>query len=129
MREEQTEYGILHFHEHFVVGTIHAGIDFDKACVDDIVMRLNAAYGNRPFVYISNRIHDYSLNPAQVRRLESETSIIAAAFVLLRRFSHESFQTERVFYKLPIATFQTVDEAITWARAQIDGASSSEPEN
>ena len=119
MKVEQFEFGTVEFHNNLVIGVMKQGVDFGKECVDTLIKRLNYHYPEKPFVYISHRKYDYSLNPAEARRLQESTHIKAAAFVLVRKLSYESFQTEKIFYKIPTATFPAIEEAINWANGII----------
>jgi len=119
MREERLPFGNLQYFEDYVISTIDGGIDLDRSCVDTLIDHLNQFYGNRPFAYITHRVNDYSLNPAEAKRLITETQIRMAAFVLLRKFSYDSYQTERAFYKIPTAAFGTMEEAINWVKKQL----------
>jgi len=127
MTDKRLSFGSLEFCDDYVVCTIDLGVDLDAQKVDVLIESLNHHFGNRPFVYISNRIHDYSLNPTESKRLFSSTKIKAAAFVLVRKFSFESFLTEKVFYKIPTAVFPTVAEAVKWAKSLKTGQEGTVP--
>ncbi len=122
MREVRLPFGSLLCFEQYVICTIDSGVDFDKDCVDTLIGALQDNYGDQPFVYITNRKNDYSLNPAEARRIISETSLSAAAFVLVRKFSFDSFQSERAFYKIPTEAFPSLRQAIEWAEKQVENA-------
>lgn len=115
MKEEKTHFGTVEYHENIAVGIVNAGVDFGKECVDTLIEGLNRNFQDKPFIYISNRVNDYSLNPAETRRLELETNMIGAAFVLVRRFSFDSFQTEKVFYRIPTHACTSKEDAMNWA--------------
>ena len=119
MREVSLPFGSLLYFEQYVISTIDSGVDFDKDCVDTLIRDLNEHYGDHPFVYITNRKNDYSLNPTEARRIISETSLSAAAFVLVRKFSFDSFKSERAFYKIPTEAFPSLRPAIEWAESQV----------
>ena len=116
MKEEKTHFGTVEYHENIAVGIVDAGVDFGKECVDTLIEGLNRHFQDKPFVYISYRINDYSISPGEAKRLEKETNIAGAAFVLVRRFSFDSFQTEKFFYKIPNYACATIKEAMDWAK-------------
>ncbi len=99
----------------------------DAGCMltEDVIRRaIHSAtihYGNR-FVYVSNRINDYSADFKAYRRIDESPEIQAMAVVAHRSSTHRISGSERLMLpETPYAVFDDLDSAIAWGRGQLDG--------
>lgn len=120
MKVVQLDFGKIIFEKNYVISEINSGIDLEVSEVDELIKVIQDEFGENPYVLISNRINDYSLNPSESRRVANETPLKAAAFVLKRQFSFNSFQSERIFYKVPTQAFNNIEDAIEWAMSYFE---------
>ncbi|OAB78841.1 hypothetical protein [Cochleicola gelatinilyticus] len=71
--------------------------------------------GSRPMVYISHRINNYAVNPIDYKYLERLPNLKGIAVVGYTKMAQESVKLEENFFKKPILSFSTFDEAKIWA--------------
>lgn len=92
-------------------GEFKPGIDFGKKETDLVLQTLNGHFKGQPCAYVSLREESYSVNPVMARALFNGTILKRAAFVLHGTAGFAAFESERVFYKIPVKAFTTLSEA------------------
>ena len=71
--------------------------------------------GTKPFVYISNRIHSYSVNPNDYKYLEKVPTLMGLAIVTPTELGNKNAEMELNFFDKPMTIFSNIDEAFGWA--------------
>ncbi len=110
------DIGTIYFYENFVVTEIKEEITltFEKAAP---IFKLGKEYyGNKtPFVYISNRIHQYSFEPtAHYKSTKLFPNLKGYAVVTYGKISSEIANLEQSFLNVPTQIFHNLEEAIEW---------------
>jgi len=95
-------------------------VTFEK--VSNVLRVAEEVYGNDiPFVYISHRIHSYSIDPiGYYEAIKSFHNLKALAIVTSSKRTKMIANLEKLFVAKPIRVFDDLDSAILWAEEIIE---------
>lgn len=110
----ETDFAKLNFYGQFVITEMREGVDLDENLVDILIHFSIDFYGDRPFGYISNRIHSYSVNPVIYFKISKIKNLAAFAVVSTRMIVSYNVKIEKAFMTKPCELFDTLDEAVYW---------------
>lgn len=110
----ETDFAKLNFYERFVITEMNEGIDLDENIVDVMIHFAVDFYGDKPFGYISNRIHSYSVNPVIYFKISKIKNLAAFAVVSTRMIVSYNVKIEKAFITKPFELFDNLDEAVNW---------------
>ena len=68
----------------------------------------------KTFVYITNRINSYAVNPVVYRETSKIPNLVGFAVVSKNPIQKQQTKVEKVFFDKAFQDFETLDEAITW---------------
>lgn len=85
----------------------------------EIFTRLLSILGNKPWVYISNRVNSYSLDPNDYRYLNQIATLKAIGVIQYKKSIQTALELEKMFIKKPFKTFDNLDAAIEWGLNKI----------
>lgn len=105
----------LEFYENYVVGVIKNGITVSEKEANIFTGATKLFFESKPFVYISKRIHPYSVDPGIYKELSSNKNMLGFAVVSNLHSSLTSAEVEKPFYEGPFGIFNAIDEAKHWA--------------
>lgn len=113
-----TTYGNFYFFKKYIVSELNEGIHFGWKKVSKVVEEIYNYYGtNFKIVYISNRIHSYSIEPQtwiNLRR-NGHNFVIASALVVYDNLNYDIASIEKRFFGKGQKRCFSLDEAIEWA--------------
>lgn len=108
------DFGQITFYESYLIVVINEGVIIDDDLNFEITQLIIDYYKERPFIYITNRVNSYSINP----RVYEYTSLIDSlkAFVIVsNNETHtENVEVEKIFLKKPIKIFSNIETAVEW---------------
>lgn len=81
--------------------------------------RLLSIIGGKPWVYISNRVNSYSLDPNDYRHLNEIITLKGIGVIQYEKSIKTALELEKMFIKKPFKTFDDIDSAIEWALERI----------
>ncbi|MAY22925.1 MAG: hypothetical protein CMC74_09110 [Flavobacteriaceae bacterium] len=113
----ETEILKAYIYGRIVVVEAHEGVTISYKTAFSILLAGLRLIGSRKWVYISNRIHSYSLNPNDYKYLEKVPTLKGMAVVSPEHDKLKSALVERNFFKKPYETFTTLEDAFQWAEA------------
>ncbi|GAB5473467.1 MAG: hypothetical protein Mars2KO_15660 [Maribacter sp.] len=118
--EHKLDLGRFVFYKNISISEVSEGthVTFEK--VADMLRIAENVYGNdTPFVYISNRIHSYSIDPlGYYEAIKLFPNLKAYAIVSQNNRRRTLAVLEKLFMKKPIRVFDDLEKAYEWA-AQI----------
>jgi len=85
----------------------------------EIFERLLSIIGDQPWVYISNRVNSYSLDPNDYRHLNEIQTLKGIGVIQYEKSIKTALELEKMFVKKPFKTFGDLDSAIEWALEKI----------
>lgn len=110
------DFGLFYFCDHFVIGEINEGIDYNWEKVETLAMMIVEHYGNNPKLgYISNRVNSYSVNPKLWDKFHNTYYfIVANAIVSYNKFGSLNANLEKMLTKQSTKRCSSLEEAIEW---------------
>ena len=125
LAEHDLDVGRFVFYPNIVVGEFKEGIHvtFENAAFPIQVAQMT--FGSEtPLVYISHRLHSYSMDPTGYRDVVAlfpnfKAFVVVAKNKRRRMLAH----LERFFIKKPIRVFDNLESAIEWANTYVEKSS------
>lgn len=115
--EHKIDLGRFVFYENVSIAEISEGthVTFEK--VSDMLRIAEDVYGNdTPFVYISNRINSYSIDPlGYYEAIKLFPNLKAYAIVSQNKQRRMLAVLEKLFIKKPIRVFNNLENAFDWS--------------
>lgn len=122
--EHKLDLGRFVFYKNISISEVSEGthVTFEK--VADMLQIAQSVYGNDvPFVYISNRIHSYSIDPlGYYEAIKLFPNLKAYAIVSQNNRRRTLAVLEKLFMKKPIRVFDDLEKAYEWAERIIQRA-------
>lgn len=110
-----TEIGIIHFYDNIIVMEGKENAIFSIKTGLFILLKVIKIVGNKPMVYISNRVNSYSVDPNDYKYLEMIPNLQGIATVSYNHFAKGSAKLEQKFFKKQFRDFESLDDAKFWA--------------
>ncbi|NER11888.1 hypothetical protein GWK08_00410 [Leptobacterium flavescens] len=113
------EFGSVEFYDSFAVGVINEGVDL-KSCENKYLLNtFENEYKNKPFGFISNRIHSYSVDPTVYKETSELKNLVAIAVVMSNPVQRLSVEIEKLFFDKPFEYFMDLEEAKNWIKTRV----------
>lgn len=118
LKELNYPFADVYVFKDYVISEIKEGLVFNwedhgSVVIKDVTSFLNTDGGN--LVYISNRIHSYSVMPQDWVKFFKNSYNLKGYYVISdRRTSMIGFMIENLFFKNKIKRFSSIYEAINW---------------
>ena len=111
------DIGKFWFYPNIILGEFAEGVHVTKANVIEPIQLAQKIYSDgRPFIYVSHRLHSYSMDPVGYGEVVSMfPNFIGFAIVSTNKYRRMLANLERLFIKRPIAVFHTLEDAFVWA--------------
>ena len=110
----ESDIGKVYFYKNIVVFEAKEGIVLSYKTGFSILLKGLSILGTKPFVYISNRIHSYSVKPMDYKYLNKVPTLKAVALVNYNEAGHLNADLEAKFCKKPFRVFDNLQEAFIW---------------
>lgn len=120
-RTLELDFSSLEFFDHYVISRLKDGVVFDKPQVEKLAQVLREHYQGRKFVYISQRVNNYSVNPIIYLKLEDAENFCGIAIVSQRTSALNTAAFEKNFARVPFEVFLELKDAIAWAIKKVKG--------
>ncbi len=83
-------------------------------------MAADQYYNNKPFVYMSNRIHSYSVNPTIHLEMNKIPNLVGFAVISNNPIQEMQTELEKSFFEKEYKLFNTIKSAIVWKEKIIE---------
>ncbi|MEB3347945.1 hypothetical protein U6A24_20895 [Aquimarina gracilis] len=104
----------LDVYEDYVVSRIYEGVTTTPEMLKVFLKLMDLHYKNKPFIYISHRVHSFSINPAIHAESSKIPNLLGIAVVSTDVMQKEQIKMERFFFKKDFELFHTIEEALVW---------------
>ncbi|MFV8225667.1 hypothetical protein [Christiangramia aquimixticola] len=124
VKEISLSYVHLVIYKSYLIATIKEDelIDFER--IEELRSICHDEFGNRKFVYISDRKYKYNVNPVVYIDLIQKNTLLGIG-IILKEFDQASVTNfEKKFATVPFEMFHTREEAIAWANRLLKNSSS-----
>lgn len=104
----------MDIHDNHAVTTINEGVTILPEHNKIFLQIVDTHFRNKPFIYISNRVYSYAINP--IVYLETAKVPNLAGFAVVSRNPEQKMltQVEKAFLGKEFFLFKTLDEALLW---------------
>ncbi len=120
--EHTFDIGKFQFYTNMVVGEFYEGVHvtFENA-IEPINMAHELYRNNEPLVYVSHRLHSYSMDPMGYRKTVSMfPNFLGFAIVSTNKYRRMLVSLEKIFIHRPTAVFYELNEAFDWAEEVLE---------
>ncbi len=127
MNTEEYEFGELFIYDRYIIGEMNEGVCITTDIVKEIFKSADTNFANEKWVYISNRITSYSIEPLVYTKLqEINPNIIGMAVVSVDNLHAKMFDLEKSFIRgdYKFKKFSEIGKAILWGCSLIRRCSS-----
>ncbi|SDL01933.1 hypothetical protein SAMN04488034_10210 [Salinimicrobium catena] len=115
----ELDFSVLQFYDYYVVSRLREDVVFDRPQVKELVEVCNHYFEDRHFVYISQRVHNYNVNPTIYLKLEEARHLCGIAIVSQKTSALNMAAFEKNFAKVPFEVFLDLKEAQKWAKQML----------
>ncbi|WP_299886563.1 hypothetical protein [uncultured Lacinutrix sp.] len=119
MKQIELPYCSLKIEGQIIISIIKEGIHITEAVSKEIINTIKEYIKNKPFVYISHRLHSYSVDPITYLSISKINELLGFAVVSNNSLSLQNIEIEKLFLKKPFESFDLYDDAINWANTLI----------
>lgn len=116
LESELAEVFIL---DDFLIAQIKEGQHVDKLFFKELKKLIKTYFDKKPFVYISNRVHSYSVDALLYKEIFKVSEIIGIGIIATNSLVNKNAQFEKQFFKKPFKTFTSLSEACIWVNELI----------
>lgn len=114
------DFATIQLFDNYLISTIHEGVIFDKPQLEQFYEIFDEHYSNRPFGYISNRIHEYSIVPTCYLKSTESPWLAAMGVYCISERAYDMALFEQKFYtKRPFKPFRIMDDCMDWVQHHI----------
>lgn len=109
----------LSFYDRYVIAEINEGVHLDHQH-NEALIEITENHYSKPFVYITNRINSYSVDPNVYPRTTGVKNLVGFAVVSRVHMAKLNAQIEQMFFSKPFEIFSELEDAINWAKDLIE---------
>lgn len=114
IKSYELDFCDLEIHEDYVLATMHEGIVVSVENNAVLIRIAEKHFKNIPFVYITNRINSYSVDPIVYIKTAKIPSLLGFAVVSNDPIQKTLTKYEKKFFKKEFKRFDDLESAITW---------------
>jgi len=107
-------------YDHYIIVIIKEGINVTPNRNNTLIQITETYFSNKPFIYISNRINSYSVDPKVYLKTSEIQNLEGIAIVSNNYQAKINAQIEKMFFNKPFEIFPELEEAINWANEIIN---------
>ena len=123
--EHKLAIGKFLFYTNIVIGEFYEGVHVTKENAIEPITLAQEIYGDyKPIVYISHRLHSYSMDPVGYKKVvDMFPNFKGFAIVSQNKYRRMLASLEKLFIKKPIGVFDNMDSAFFWAERLLEKSS------
>ena len=111
----------MHIYDFYMIVVINEGITVTPEHNNVLLNIVDTYYENKPFVYITHRLHSYAVDPAVYSETSKISNLAGFCVVSSDYKAKRNAEIEKLFLNKPFEIFDTIEEATTWANQVIVG--------
>lgn len=114
------EIGTVKIHKNYLIVEMNEGETITEISNNILLDIVDAYYPTNPFVYISNRINSYAVNPVVYTLTSNIPNLVGFSIVSSNNLSLNNAQIEKLFANKPFEVFTDLKRAINWAETKVN---------
>lgn len=107
----------IHIYESYMIVTMRTGVNVSVEHNSILADIADQYFNKKPFVYITHRINSYSVDPAIYKETSKINNLVGFCVVSKNFMAKSTAQIEKLFLDKPFEIFDSVKEAIDWAKS------------
>ena len=111
----------MHLYDTYLVVEINEGVHVTPSHNDVLVEISEKHYKNKPFVYLTNRVNSYSVDPAIYSKTSQINNLTGFAVISKDYKAKSNAEIEKLFLNKPFEIFDSLSEAVKWAKSLTAG--------
>lgn len=111
------DFCTVYIHDFYLVVEINEGFHLLSSHNQILVNLADTYYRDKNFIYITHRIHSYSVDPIIYTETSKIKNLIGFAVVGKVPLSAANAQIEKLFLQKPFEIFNDLKDAIDWAKS------------
>lgn len=109
--------GTLFFYKNIVISEINEGEHVSFNIGEEHMNLIQSHFEGKPFIYLSNRINEFSTNPIDFQKFcERFPNMKAFLTVYYNQFTYKSLFFEKRFCRIPYLDFKNLAEAFNYIK-------------
>lgn len=109
------------YNKNIVVVEVKNGVKLSYASGTSLLLQTMVALKNRSWIYISNRIHSYSVVPTDYKHLHKINTLKGLSIVSKESVINSNPPIEEAFCKKPFKLSYNLNESMLWAAKALKG--------
>lgn len=110
------DFGTMHIYDSYMVVEINEGVHLTPDHNQVLLNIADTYYRNKPFVYLTNRVNSYSVDPAIYKETSKIENLVGFAVISSDFKKKSNAQIEKLFFNKTFMIFDQLNEAINWAK-------------
>ena len=115
------DFCLVPLYENYLIAHINEGFHVLSEHNKVLLELAQSYYKNRSFVYITERINSYSVDPQIYFQTSKIQNLVGIAVVSKKYMAKSNADVEKMFFSKPFETFKDIEEAKDWANALVTG--------
>lgn len=103
----------------YIIVTFNEGVTVTPKMNNTLIHVTETHFDDQPFIYISNRINSYAVNPETYLDTVKIKNLKGFAIVSTNYQAKVNARIEKMFFSKPFETFSNIDDAIRWGQMLI----------
>lgn len=122
------DFASIEVHDCYFIVTINEGLLFDRSHLTQLYKVFNTYFPDKAFGYISNRIHDYTVDPTSYFKTKEDPWLAAVAIMCYSENGFNNAVFEGNFYKKrPHQPFYDMEECKIWLLEKVENHNHKKP--
>ena len=110
----KTDFGLAEIYDNYMRVVINEGITVSPEDNNTLLEMVENHFKNKPFVYISHRIHSYAINPTVYFETAKIKTLVGLAVVSDSPLQINQTQIEKTFFNKELKHFHDMESALVW---------------
>ena len=110
----------MHIYDSYLVNIINEGVTISPEHNQVLLNVVDTYYQNKKFVYITHRLKSYAVDPKTYFETSKINNLKGFAVVSKDYKAKTNAEVEKLFFAKPFEIFDTLNEAIAWAKSIVN---------
>jgi hypothetical protein len=112
----QYDFCKIHVYDNYLIAVMNEGITVTSKHNAILQNIANVYYKNKPFVYLTHRIHSYSVDPAIYTETSKIENLVGFGVISKDFKAKSNAEIEKLFLSKPFEIFDSIEDAIVWVK-------------
>lgn len=113
------DFCLMTLYENYLIAQVNEGFHLLPKHNEVLLDVAESYYKDRSFVYITERINSYSVDPQIYFRTSKIKNLVGIAVVSKKYIAKSNADVEKMFFSKPFETFKDIEGAKTWANSLV----------